>query len=762
VLTILRRIVQEVSDAQDLGEALNILVQGIAKAIDTEAASLFLIDNARAEYVLMATTGLNPKAVGKLRFGLHQGLVGLVGRREEPINLPNAPLHPDFLHLPQAQEESFNAFLGVPVIHHRRLYGVLVVQQKQTRSFDESEEAFLVTLAVQVGGIIAEAQASGAISRLPIFSGGHAISERKNLTITGIPAVPGVGIGEGVVVYPLADLDAVPDLFHQDKDKQWQLWLEAIVSVKREIQALMSKHQMNLSPQDVAIFEAYLKIIESDSLSQDIQAHLAKGAGIQTALKKVIKKHMNYFSNLDDPYLQDKASDFRDIGRRILSHLQAKQPKRVDYPEKTILLGEEVTAGQLLEVPEGKLKGLVSAEGSSNSHVAILARALNIPVVMGAKGLSLSEAQSKCVIVNGYVGKVFIEPNLRLLKEYELLEQEEQELNERLQILHGESAITLDGHILDLHVNTGLEGDTSLALSVGAEGIGLYRTEIPFLKNDRFPSEEEQFVIYRQFLKAFSPRPVVMRTLDVGGDKILPYFSYEEKNPFLGWRGIRVTLDHPEIFLMQVRAMLRANVEFGNLRILLPMLSNVGELDEALHLIAQANREIKEEYQDNNYLPSVGAMIEVPSAIYQARAFAKRVDFLSIGSNDLTQYLLAVDRNNTKVSGLYDAFHPAVLQALKEVVEAGHSEGKSVSICGEIAGDPLASMLLLAMGFDSLSMNASSLLRVKWVIRHVDLASARKLLHEILEIESAALIRLRLEQALAERGLGSLVRAGKR
>jgi phosphotransferase system enzyme I (PtsP) len=279
---------------------------------------------------------------------------------------------------------------------------------------------------------------------------------------------------------------------------------------------------------------------------------------------------------------------------------------------------------------------------------------------------------------------------------------------------------------------------------------------VPFLLGERFPSEEEQRRIYRDQLEAFAPKPVTMRTLDVGGDKALPYFPIEEENPFLGWRGIRVTLDHPEILLAQVRAMLKANAGLGNLRIMLPMVTNVAELDEALALIRRSQQEVEQEGLESP-MPPVGVMVEVPAAVYQAAAFARRVDFLSVGSNDLTQYLLAVDRNNPRVSDLYHALHPAVLAALEAVVQGGHGEGKQVSICGELAGDPAAALLLLGMGFDVLSMNATSLPRVKKALRSVTRAEAEALVSEVRGLDNSAQIRHRLESLLNDRGLGQFV-----
>jgi phosphotransferase system enzyme I (PtsP) len=463
---------------------------------------------------------------------------------------------------------------------------------------------------------------------------------------------------------------------------------------------------------------------------------------------------------MKDDYLKERASDIKDIGQRILAELQSIHKDEQIYEEKTILVGEEISAADLAEVPEGSLVGIVSMKGSTNSHVAILARAMNIPTVMGIIGLKLEDIAKRAMIVDGYTGNVFISPPKSLIYEYKQLWQEENELNESLFSLRDKLAETVDNYRIKLQVNTGLAMDAGLSMSVGAEGVGLYRSEVPFMSRDRFPSEDEQYIIYKQILKAFAPHEVTMRTLDIGGDKILPYFPIKEDNPYLGWRGIRVTLDHPDVFLLQVRAMMRANEDINNLRIMLPMVTTLSEVDEALYLIHQAYQELLEEGCQIPK-PQIGVMIEVPAAAYQAFEFAQRVDFLSVGSNDLTQYFLAVDRNNARVANMYDSLHPAMLKMLIKIVESGHTAGAKVSICGEMAGDPLAALLLLAMGFDALSMNSASLLRIKWVIRNFSLTQSRQILADVLALENPDEIRLYMQEILQNQGLGGLIRAGK-
>ena len=762
MLKILKRIVQDVTTAKHLTDALATLVQRVRMAIAAEAVSVYLIDNKLAEYVLIATDGLNKQAESRVRIALDSGLIGLVGRREEPINISQAPSHPNFHQNPLLGENHLNAFLGVPIIQHRKLYGVLTVQQVEERCFDDEEEAFLITLAAQLGGIIAHADATGELAQLTQpRSTGAAIAEVVQIALTGIGSVPGVAIGTAVVVYPPADIDAVPRNTVDDIEGEITIFYAALQATRDHMHRLGRRMKSSVGKDEQALFDVYLRILDKDSLGAEVVQEIRHERwSAQAALAAVVKKHVLQFENMEDDYLRERASDIRDIGRRVLAELQSSQQADIAYPRRTILVGEEITAADLAEVPEGQLAGLVSAKGANNSHVAILARALGVPAVMGVRGLKIEQLSRRAMIVDGYYGHVFISPSKILLSEYKQLIQEEDELNQSLEILRDKPAETIDNYRVSLQVNTGLAMDAGLSMSVGAEGVGLYRSEIPFMSRDRFPSEDEQYIIYRQILKAFAPRWVTMRTLDIGGDKVLPYFPVEEANPYLGWRGIRITLDHPDVFLLQVRAMMRANEGLNNLRIMLPMITSVSEVDEAAFLIDKAYAELLEE----GCLiakPQLGVMIEVPAAVYMARELAKRVDFLSVGSNDLTQYLLAVDRNNSRVAGLYDSLHPAMLRTLLKIVEGGHAAGVEVSICGEMASDPLAVILLLAMGFDTLSMNSSSLPRIKWVIRNTSIANARKILADVLELEHPAAIRLHLQNALENAGLGSLIRSGK-
>jgi phosphotransferase system enzyme I (PtsP) len=754
LLDTLRRTIQEVNSAPDLQRALAIIVGRVKQAMLVDVCSVYLVDAEHRQYVLMATEGYRPDAVGLVRLNFGQGLVGEVARREEPLNLENAADHPAYVLSPQTGEEGFHAFLGVPIIQHRRVLGVLVVRHHERRRFAEQEETFLFTLGAQLAGAISHAGAIGNINRL--------LQEpaEARYFLSGRSGTPGAAVGRARVVYPLANLEAIPDRPAEDIEAEVEQFCAAVASVERDMRMMSARMVDSLSVEDIALFDALVLMLRSDNMLDCTIDGIRAGNWAPGALRNTIREHITAFEAMEDPYLRERASDIRDLGRRILEHLQSVRPALREFERDTILVGEEVSASQLAEVPVQCLAGVVSARGSSASHVAILARALGIPAVMGVDDLPVSRLEGQELVVDGYQARLFVRPSAAIRNEFLRLQREEAQLSRELQDLIGLPSATLDGVHMPLLANTGLLTDITASLRCGAEGVGLYRTEVPFLVRDRFPGEEEQRRTYRQVLEAFVPAPVTVRTLDIGGDKMLPYFPMQEDNPFLGWRGIRIALDHPEIFLTQLRAILRANEGLNNLRLMLPMITSVGEIDAALTLIKRAYQELKEEGAGIEY-PQIGVMIEVPSAVYQVQAMARRVDFFSIGSNDLTQYLLAVDRNNSQVAELYDALHPAVLRAIGQVIEDAHRSQRPVSVCGEMAGDPAAALLLLGMGIDSLSMSAASLLRVKWVVRSFSQGQARALLDEALQLEDGKAVRDLVHRSLERTGLGGLIRAGR-
>jgi len=752
----LRSIIQEVNGASNLEEALNVIVRRVQEVMSTEVCSIYLLDEENKRYILMASQGLNSGSIGKVSLGYSEGLVGLVGVREEPINLEHAQEHERYRYFPETGEERYESFLGVPIIHHKKVLGVLVVQEaNNSRHFDEGEEAFLITVSAQLASAIAHNEATSVIAGLTPTG-----KSAKDISFKGVAGAPGVAIGKSVVMFPLADLDAVPDRNSSDIPGDIKAFESAIASVRSDIQKVGARLSEQLRPEEQALFDVYLAMLDDNALAGEVIAQINAGKCPQSALRAIINDYARHFEMMNDAYLSERAVDIKDLGRRVLSYLQENDHSVRDYPENTILVSDELTATMLGEVSRDKLVGLVSIKGSGNSHVAILAKAMGIPTIMGLVDVPLTQLDDKELILDGYNGELFACPSDSLRSFYYNIVEEERQLDQGLESLKTLPCETKDGHRVSAWVNTGLMTDVVRSLNQGAEGVGLYRTEVPFMINERFPSEQEQLACYREQLEAFAPSYVTMRTLDIGGDKSLSYFPITEENPFLGWRGIRVTLDHPEIFLVQMRAMLKASIGLDNLRIMLPMISNVNEVEEALHLIYREYHQLRSEGLDVS-MPQIGVMIEVPAAVYQVRELAERVDFLSVGSNDLTQYLLAVDRNNPRVASLYHSFHPAVLQALYSIAKDAKEMNVQLSICGELAGDPAGAVLLTAMGYQALSMNASNLLKVKSVIRGIDLTWAEDLLESVLKLDSPFIVQSTLNLALKDAGFGRYLRPSK-
>ncbi len=754
MLSLLRRIVQEVNDAEGMSAALEILVASVKKAMGVDMCAIYQQGPDGNKLSLVATDGLNPDAVGTVHLALSGSLVGLVAERAEPINLENMSSHPRYQFVCSTGEERFRSFLGVPIIFQRKNQGVLVVQQTAARKFDEDHVAFLMTLAAQVASALSRAEFSGGL-------GAGSQQETRDIFFKGIAGSPGVVIGDAVVAFPATDLESVPDRKVSDAEKEEALFLAAVASARKEITELKEMLSSRLPAEEAALFDAYGMMLSGGSLIDSTVDYIRQGRWAAGALRKTVREHMQLFEAMDEAYLRERSEDILDLGQRILKHLLQTAPfDTVHFSKNTVLVGTTISASQLAEIPSDRLGGLVSVNGSSSSHVAILARALGIPAVMGVEGFPVSLLDGKEIILNGYDGCLYVQPSGSVKAEFLTLARQEKELSVGLLEAANEPAHMTDGDVVPVMINSGLMPESLSNQSQIADGIGLYRTELPFMVREQFPGEREQTLIYRQVLESFPASPVVLRMLDVGGDKSLSYFPINDENPFLGFRGIRILLDHPDIFITQLRAMLLANEPIGNLEILFPMIGSLSELDEALMLLEYVQMDLRREGHSISRV-RVGVMIEVPSAVYLARELAERVDFLSIGSNDLVQYLLAVDRNNSRVARLYDDTSPAVLRALQQTIDSGHQAGRPVSICGEMASDPAAVLLLLGMGIDSLSVNAASLPRVKWVIRSFSREHARKVFRNAQSLNESAAIRCLLERELIDAGLGALVRAGR-
>ena len=752
----LQSIVQEVGRSPDIQHALDLISERLLRDLRADACTIFLATHEDPPLlVLKASHGLNPGIIDNVQRNFGEGLIGKVAQRAEPINLIRADEHKDFILVPESGETAFPIYLGVPIVAHRKVLGVIAIQRAEN-TFNEDDEAFLTTLAAQLATSIEHAESQGRFKLM-----GETNAEPTMHIVKGVAGSPGMAIGQAIVLNRGVNLESVPDKKVDDLVPELSSFNDAIKKVHDDLTEQAERMRHALPEEECALFIAYAQMLKSGSLIDDTHKRINQGNWAPASWRDTVEEHANVFEKMEDEYLAERANDIRDLGRRVLRKLMLEQSPYIDFPDRTVLVGDEITATDLADVPTDCLAAILSAHGSGSSHVAILAHALGVPAVMGVPNLPVKQMDGLKVVVDGYGGTAYIDPDQTLLDEYGGYLREEEEIEQDLLGLKNLPAITTDGHKIALYVNSGLMADHSPSLRSGAEGVGLYRTEIPFQIRDRFPSEEEQYHIYKNVLKTFHSMPVVLRTLDVGGDKPLSYFPIKEANPFLGWRGIRITLDHPEIFLTQVRAMMRANIGHNNLQILLPMISGATELEDSQKLINRVKLEIEEEYEIELPEPIVGAMIEVPSAVYQIEDICRLVDFVSIGTNDLTQYLLAVDRNNENVAELYSSLHPAVLKAMRQIVEGAAKSNTPVSVCGELAGDPLGVMALLGMKIDSLSMSTGSLLKAKKVIKSFSRSELEGLYERAIVMSDASHVRALYANMLDERNLGGLIRAGK-
>jgi len=749
MLTRLREIVEKVASAPRLNEALNILVTDICLAMETEVCSVYLADHDRRCYYLMATRGLKKPRGRTVTLAFDEGIVGLVGRLAEPINLADAQKHPSFKYIPSVKEERFRAFLGVPIIQRRQLLGVLVVQQRELRQYDESEESFLVTLATQMAAILSQSQLAALFGQY------------RHTRIRALPASPGVAIAEGWMDATLPLMEQVYEASTLDEALERERLTAALEEAANEFRRYSKRFAAGAQKETAAIFDLYSHLLSDARLRRELFAEVDKGSVAEWAVKKVIEKFAEQFAVLTDGYLKERAGDLRALGQRLLFHLDDTIIQGANaWPSRFVLVADELSATTLAELPQDRLAGVVVRDGAANSHAAIMVRALGIPTVMGAD-IQPSVLHRRTLVVDGYRGELLVDPEPVLLQEYQRLISEENELSKLAEDDVNLPAQLKSGERVKVMLNAGLSPEHEEKLGSRIDGIGLYRTEIPFMLQSGFPSEEEQVAQYQGMLQMFNDKPVTLRTLDVGADKQLPYMPISEENPCLGWRGIRITLDQPEIFLIQVRAMLRANAATGNLSILLPMVTSIDEIDEARRLIERAGREVEEMIGYAIPKPRIGVMLEVPSMVFMLPQLATRVDFISVGTNDLTQYILAVDRNNTRVASIYDSLHPAMLRALAMIAREAEQHNIDLRLCGEMAGDPMCVAILIGLGFRHLSMNGRSVARVKYLLRHIEQDEARELAARSLEAQLAAEVRHQVAAFMERRGMGGLIRGGR-
>jgi phosphotransferase system, enzyme I, PtsP len=728
LLTTLRQIIEQVLKEADITEALKLLVIKTREALGVDCCSVYLTEQSRNRYRLVATDGLALESAGKVTLRFGEGLVGLVGKRHELINLADAQNHPNFKYIPEIGEEEFKSFLGVPIVHEGIVLGVIIIQQKESRQFDEVEESFLVTLSAQLASILYLSE----------------LKEKNNELQVPLRCAFGSGgmaIARGWVWQPHMELEQVLLKTTDDPEMQVELFHQALFQLQLDLDSLSLRVHDNVKNSDFSnVFDTYQQILDGGEFSSSVDDKIYNESWTASSAVKIIAEDL-IKQKLDDN-LKEEALDIRDLAQRLLSRLAHSYLEEFDFTEPVILLAEELTASLVAEVPRERIAGLVSLRGSANSLAAILAKNLNIPTLMGVD-VQLQHLDRHLFIVDGIRKELLIDPPAGVLAEYNGMINANAEHSRQFTAEKDLETKTEDNVRISVELNAGLNFDKK-AMDVQSmiDGVGLYRTEIEFMMHTTFPTELEECVHYEDFLKSFSSKHVRMRTLDVGGDKPLPYLPVNEINPFLGWRGIRISLDRPNLLLTQFRAMLKANRKYENLEIMLPMVSSLDEVITAKALLDQAHREVCEEFSTVVAYPKLGAMIEVPAAMFLLEDFAPYLDFFSIGSNDLTQYVLAVDRNNPKVAKLYDCFQPAMIRVLARLLRICTKEiNRPLAMCGEMAGDPLGAMLLVSIGYRELSMNYTSIPRIKYILRRVNVCELEQVFAQAIKLSSVSAIR---------------------
>ena len=573
--------------------------------------------------------------------------------------------------------------------------------------------------------------------------------------ITGIPASPGIVFGKALV---LKEEKIVLDTQKISEDQVEAEVARFYAGREAAVEQLNSIHQRalkSLGEEKAAIFEGHLMILEDEELEEEIIDYLRSNkVNASVAASKIIDQQVEMLSEIDDEYLKERAGDIRDIGNRLIKNILGMHIVDLgDIAEESILVAYDLTPSETAQLNLEKVLGFITDIGGRTSHTSIMARSLELPAIVGTNDVTARVNTGDYLILDAVNNRVYVNPTQAEIDELKTLEAKLAEEKAELAKLKDLPAVTLDGHKVDVVANIGTIRDCEGAHRNGAEGVGLYRTEFLFMDRDQLPSEEEQFIAYKEVVEAMEGRLVVLRTMDIGGDKELPYLNLpKEMNPFLGWRAVRIALDRREILHAQLRAVLRASA-FGKLAVMFPMIISVEEIRELKSVLETLKAELRAEGKAFDENIQVGVMVETPSAAVNAKFLAKEVDFFSIGTNDLTQYTLAVDRGNELISHLYNPMSPSVLGLIKQVIDASHAEGKWTGMCGELAGDERATLLLLGMGLDEFSMSAISVPRIKKLVRHVNYQEVKALADEALQKPTAAEIEQLIQAFLAEKSL---------
>ena len=743
---LLRRLREVMAEQVSAQERLDKIVVLIAANMVAEVCSVYVL-RVDGTLELYATEGLNKAAVHQTVLRSDEGLVGLVASEANPINLSDAQNHPAFSYRPETGEEIYHSFLGVPVLRAGNTLGVLVVQNRARRTYTEEEEEALQTTAM----VLAEMIASGELSA--IARPGAEPAARRPLQLPGLALNDGIALGHVVLHEPRV---VITNFIADDVPKELKRLEAAVETMRSDLDLLLERGEAVDGGEHREVLEAYRMFAYDRGWVHRLEEAVATGLTAEAAVERVQSDTRARMLRATDPYLRERLHDLDELANRLMHQLVGKDyaPARDRLPENAVLVARSMGPAALLDYDRKRLRGLVLEEGGPHSHVAIVARALGIPAVGRIDNATGVVDPGDPIIVDGSAGDVHVRPTPEMERAYVERVRLRARRQSQYQALRDKPCITTDNEKIALLINAGLAVDLPHVEETGAAGIGLFRTELQFMVAASFPRSAEQFSLYRAVLDAAGEKPVTFRTLDIGGDKVLPFMrNFEEENPALGWRAIRLGLDRPGLLRSQIRALLRA-AGGRDLHVMFPMIATIEEFDEAKSLV---ERELTHLRRHGHKLPEhveVGTMVEVPSLLYQLDELLARVDFLSVGTNDLVQFFYAADRGNARVADRFDSISAPVLRALRVIADKSREHGKPVTVCGEIASQPLGALALVGIGYRSLSLTPSSIGPVKAMLLGVHAGKAAGFIAPLIDRPAGTVsIRQQLTKFAEQEGL---------
>lgn len=713
---LLRRLREVMAEPESAQKRLDKIVVLIAANMVAEVCSVYLMNSAR-ELELSATEGLKPSAVHTTRLKVGEGLVGDIAAHARPLNLADAQSHPGFAYRPETGEEIYKSLMGVPILRSGKVVGVLVVQNRTKRHYTEEEVEALQTVAMVLAEVVAAADLIGDEPDDVEFK------QQRSHHIPGASFAEGIALGHAVLHEPRVH---VTKLIAEDTELELKRLEQAVYALRGSIDDMLETEDLSHAGEHREVLQAYRMFANDRGWLQRMLEAVNTGLTAEAAVERVQNDTRARLQRAADPYIRDRLHDFDDLANRLLRQLTGVTLASLsaNLPNDAIIIARNMGPAELLDYDKERLRGLVLEEGAPNAHVSIVARAFGIATVGRAEDILQHVEPGDAIIVDGDTGEVYLRPSQEVIASYSEKARFRARKQEQYKAIRGEPAITLDGEKVDLYVNAGLQVDLPHLEEAGAEGIGLFRTELQFMIASTLPSLRDQIELYRAVLDEAGDKPAVFRTLDIGGDKMLPYMNlaaFKEENPALGWRAIRISLDRPALLRHQIRALLTAAAG-RSLRIMFPMVAEIAEFRRARALVGKEIARLEKFGKEMPAELQIGTMLEVPSLVWQLDTLLPEVDFVSIGSNDLLQFLFASDRGNPRVATRYDFLSPAVLSFLRHIVKTCRAHGTPLTLCGEMSGKPLEAMALVGLGLRRISMSPAAIGPVKMMVRSLDAA----------------------------------------